>query len=175
MTKFFKIYFTSVVATLVLLTVGTVICKAQPVEFTPLVEAEPILEVQEEEPEEILFVDERTEAKHEIEQLELIARVVCSESNNQPFVGKVAVATTVINRSEYYDLPVEGVVSAPNQYVCGLYYTEECMDAVEFALNNRGLFPRNMMWFRTGHYHNFGKPYTVIGDHYFSYLAESEE
>lgn len=114
------------------------------------------------------FVDERAEAKHDIEQLELIARVVCSESNNQPFVGKVAVATTVLNRVDYYNSTVEAIVNAPKQYVCGLYYTEECMDAVEYAMNNRDLFPDDMMWFRAGYYHSFGNPYVVIQDHYFS-------
>jgi hypothetical protein len=155
------------------ITTGAIISHAQPVEFTQ-VEAEPAPIVQEEEPEEIYFVDERTEAKHEIERLELVARVVCSESGNQPFVGKVAVATTVINRSEHYSLPIEDIVNAPKQYVCGLYYTEECMDAVEFAINNRELFPRDMMWFRTGHYHDFGKPYVMIEDHYFSKLEDKQ-
>ena len=93
---------------------------------------------------------------------------------SQELLGMVAVATTVLNRADYYDMTIEQVVTAKNQY--SYPYTgvikHECYRAVEIAKENRDLFPATMMWFRTKHYHDFGTPYMQIGDHYFSQLEE---
>lgn len=104
-----------------------------------------------------------------ISEDELIAKVVMAEAGTEPFVGQVAVAATILNRAEQWDMTVYEVLTQPNQYASPAYIvTEECYKAVEFARANRDLFPEDMMYFRTKHYHKFGEPYAVIGSHYFS-------
>ena len=105
---------------------------------------------------------------------ELIAQVVEAEARGEEMIGKVAVATTILNRADYYGLAVEAVVSAKNQYSYPYSgeISEDSYRAVEIALANRDLFPRTMMWFRTGQYHSFADDYLQIGNHYFSYLKE---
>lgn len=102
--------------------------------------------------------------------IDLIARVCMSEACNEPFMGKVAVAMTVLNRCDNWNMTTESVVYQPHQYWTGNngIPTEECYSAVAFAIENRDIFPSNMMYFRNKHYHTFGTPYTVIGNHYFS-------
>ena len=107
---------------------------------------------------------------------EMIAMVVMAESGNQDMLGKVAVASVVLNRCDYFGLTVESVVKAKGQFSYPYYGTvsEDCYRAVEIAQNSRDLFPATMLYFRNTHYHTFGIPYEQIGDHYFS-LIESEE
>ena len=102
--------------------------------------------------------------------IELLARVCMSEAGNEPFLGKVAVVATVLNRCDNWGQTTEEIVYAPNQYWLGNNGTpsEECFQAVAFAIENRDIFPADMMYFRNKHYHTFGKPYTQIGAHYFS-------
>ncbi len=101
---------------------------------------------------------------------DLIARVVMAEAGNQPIEGKIAVAMTILNRADYHGISIENVISAKDQYTQDLHRTptNEVYTAIELAKSNRDMFPRNMMYFRTRHYHTFGIPYQVIGDHYFS-------
>ncbi len=139
---------------------------------TPEIKGEPIKQefvipqtkAQEEKPEPVVHLTDD----------DIIAMVVMSEAGNQDMLGKVAVATTVLNRADYYGMTVEQVVSAPNQYSYPYngIITADCYRAVEIARVCRDLFPSTMMWFRTGSYHNIGEPYNPIGDHYFSYLKE---
>lgn len=107
--------------------------------------------------------------KEEVYQadLELMARVVYAESGNQAFVGKVAVATTIINRSEMWGRTIESVIREPNQYVIGETTNDECRRAVEYAWANRDLFPSDLLWFTSQGY-SYGYPYVRIGAHFFS-------
>ena len=93
-----------------------------------------------------------------------------AEAGNQPMVGKVAVATTILNRSEIWGKSIYSVVTQKNQYAYPYKgkVDDECYEAVDIAIKNRNLFSRKMLYFRTGHYHSFGSPYIQIGDHYFS-------
>ena len=102
--------------------------------------------------------------------IDLLARVCMSEAANEPYMGKVAVVMTVLNRCDTWGMTTEEVVYAPHQYWTGNNGTptEECYSAVAFAIENRDIFPADMMYFRNKHYHKFGTPYTVIGNHYFS-------
>ena len=102
--------------------------------------------------------------------IDLLARVCMSEAGHEPFIGKVAVVTTVLNRCDNWNKTTEEIVYAPNQYWTGNNGTptEECYSAVAYAIENRDLFPADMMWFRKNHYHNFAHPYIPIGVHYFS-------
>ena len=107
---------------------------------------------------------------------DIIAAIVMSESGNQDMLGKVAVATTVLNRADYFGLTIEQVANAKNAYSYPYYgvITSDCYRAVEIARENRDLFPATMMWFKTKDYHTFAEPYEKIGDHYFSYLEKEE-
>lgn len=144
--------------------------QAPTLEATPIETAEEITEV-EEEPEII----EEVEGKAPIMSDEdIIAMVVMAEAGNQDMLGKVAVATTILNRADYFGTTIESVITEPNQYSYPYYgtVTDECYRAVEIAQENRDLFPTSMMYFRTFKYHSFGKPYMVIGSHYFSLIGE---
>lgn len=100
--------------------------------------------------------------------IQVIAEAVMGESGGEPLVGKVAVAATILNKMEYYNLTVYEALEAYDAYPYYGVVTNECYRAVELAMENRDLFPRDMMYFRTEHYHNFGVPYVQIGNHYFS-------
>ena len=124
----------------------------------------------------VVIVDQAPEVKEPIlTDSELIAMVVHAEAGNQPMIGRVAVASVVLNRCDYWGLTVESVVYAKNQFVIANSYTESDMRAVEIAQNSRDLFPETMLYFRNKHYHKFGIPFMQIGNHYFSLAEESEE
>ena len=143
------------------------ILKAEPIKQVTAAEiVEKITETEEEEPKTPILSDQ-----------ELIAMVVMSEAGNQDMLGKVAVASVVLNRCDYFGLTVESVVKAKGQFSFPYYgtVTDECYRAVEIAEHSRDLFPATMLYFRNTKYHDFGIPYEQIGDHYFSLIEESEE
>ena len=149
-----------------------------PEEQTPTLEATPI-----ETAEEITEVKEEPEIIEEVEEKapimsdeDIIAMVVMAEAGNQDMLGKVAVATVVLNRADYFGTTIESVVKEPNQFSFPYYGTvsEDCYRAVEIAQANRDLFPATMMYFRNTKYHSFGIPYEQIGDHFFSLREEKE-
>lgn len=104
---------------------------------------------------------------------DIIAAVVMAEAGNQEMIGKVAVAMVVLNRCDEWGMTVESVVKAKGQFAYPYYGTvsEDAYRAVEIAKENRDLFSDKMLFFRNTHYHDFGVPYMILGDHYFS-LAE---
>lgn len=106
---------------------------------------------------------------------DILAAVAMSEAGNQDLLGKVFVILTVLNRADYYDMTVDEVVTAPNQYSYPYYgkITHECYTAVEIAREYRDIAP-SIMWFRTGTFHDIGTPAFKWGDHYFSKMEVSE-
>ena len=141
--------------------------EAKIVESMPIPEKHEAPEIEKEaEPEEDeldnLWADDRL----------LIARVVMAEAGTEAFVGKVAVAATILNRAELREMDIDAVIYEANQYAAPYFGTipEEVYEAVDYAVENRDLFPKNMFFFRTHHYHRmpFAEDYTVIGHHYFS-------
>jgi hypothetical protein len=142
------------------------VLKAEPIKQVTAAEiVEEVTEAEEEEPKAPILSDQ-----------ELIAMVVMAEAGNQDMLGKVAVASVVLNRCNYFGLTVESVVSAKGQFAFPYYGTvsEDCYRAVEIAEQSRDLFPATMLYFRNTKYHDFGIPYEQIGDHFFS-LIESED
>ena len=136
------------------------VLKAEPIkQVTSAQIIEEVTETEEEEPKAPILSDQ-----------ELIAMVVMSEAGNQDMLGKVAVASVVLNRCDYFGLTVESVVKAKGQFSFPYYGTvsEDCYRAVEIAQENRDLFPEDMLYFRAFKYHDFGVPYEQIGDHFFS-------
>lgn len=75
--------------------------------------------------------------------LDLMAKVVYAESNCEPFEGKVAVASVILNRLKYPEFPktVEGVIMQKGAFSCissdgtiSAPRTEDCYKAVLEAL-----------------------------------------
>lgn len=98
----------------------------------------------------------------------LIASVVMAEAEGEEMVGKVAVASVILNRCEAWNKTVSEVINEPNQFAKGKEPNLDCLRAVEIAKEIRDLYPSDMLYFRNAHYHEFGCPFLVIGHHYFS-------
>ena len=107
---------------------------------------------------------------------DFMAAVVMAEAGSEKFIGKVAVAEVILNRADLFDISIEAVVTAKNQFAYPYtgVITAACYEAVDYALENRDLFPKNMIFFRNQHFHDIGEPYIQIGNHYFSTIAEAE-
>ena len=108
------------------------------------------------------------------EDFDKIAKIVYAEAKTESFDGKVAVAEVVLNRVESDNFPntVEEVITQESAFSAygasgDAPLDTECMEAVQEAVNGR-IFPSGVVYFREGHYHTFGEPYTVIENHYFS-------
>lgn len=129
----------------------------------------------------IVIEDEEIEVLQEIvdhesrSDIDVIAEVVEGEAGNQEMIGKVAVAMTMLNRMDRTGRSAESIaIEAYNAYPYYGPVSAESYRAVEIAMNNRDLFPEDMMYFRAGGYHNFGVPYMQIQDHYFSTKGENK-
>lgn len=145
----------------------------------PELHHEPIpVAIEVEENEEVQEVEEEIQEVKEpvLSDEEILAMVVMAEAGNQPFLGKVAVASVVLNRCDAWGLTVETVVSQEGQFAYPYYGTvsKDCYRAVEVAMENRDLFDSNMLYFRNTKYHSFGKPYLQLFDHYFSLEEEQQ-
>ena len=108
------------------------------------------------------------------EEYNLLLRVCMSEAGGKygdPLEGKVAVVETVLNRVDIGWGTISEVINAPYQYSTADNGDpdETVVEAVEIALSG-DMYPNNMVWFRTGYYHDYGTPYKQIGSHYFSLL-----
>lgn len=103
--------------------------------------------------------------------IDLMARVVMSESSILSDEGKQAVAETIVNRvkSDLYPNSVAGVIYQPNAYSTAWNGdpTPECYQAVKRALTNP-VFGDNMVFICSDGYHPCGYPYMKIGQMYFS-------
>ena len=107
--------------------------------------------------------------------VDLICKTVCCEANTQDFETKYMVALTILNR--YYNgmgENIRDVIYKKNAYSVTKWklvehteYDENVLEAVLMAFKENR-HPQDMYYFRTKHYHEFGKPYTVSDDLYFS-------
>lgn len=107
---------------------------------------------------------------------EMIAYVVYAEARGESFDGKVAVAQVVINRFESgkFGKSVKKVVYARHQFAVSRRYNDECMKAVEFAIDNMP-HPKDMYYFQVSKrkkWRNF-EYYSRIGNHSF-YCAKGK-
>lgn len=139
----------------------------------PELEAKPI-------PEETVLIEESVsieqKAAPEISDREMIARVVMAESRGEKFIGKVAVAAVVLNRSRTWNKSVKEICEAEGQFDYPFYgkVSNSCYEAVDYAMQHRDIFPKNMLYFRNKQYHDFADPYIQIGNHYFSTDGDPE-
>lgn len=109
------------------------------------------------------------------DEIELIALATMAEAEGEPELGKRWVIDTILNRYENgnYGKTIHDVVYAKNQYtamhgerVTRCYVREDIVQLVKEEIVSRT--NDEVLYFRTGHYHNFGTPMTQIGNHYFS-------
>ena len=112
----------------------------------------------------------------EMAELELLACCTFAEAGNQGYTGMRKVAAVVLNRvnSDQFPDTITEVITQKNQFECvsnGSIYrlgpSEECFDAVRDELKERS--DTDILFFRTGHYSDYGTPAYKYGDHYFSY------
>lgn len=108
------------------------------------------------------------------ENRDLIARVVMSEANGEPMVGKVAVVATIFNRARIFDQTISEVIYAPNQYSTADNGkpTEECYEAIDIYCKAPELYPDDMIYFQLHNYSKYGEDFLQIGSHYFSTKKE---
>ncbi len=116
----------------------------------------------------VKYVKEQPETKLNIDEEELLAKVVHAEAGNQDMTGKRLVVDCVLNRidSDEYPNHVFGVVLQEGQFVRSETYTDDDMEAVQKELKER--LDYDIIFFRTNHYHDFGTPTYQHGDHFFS-------
>lgn len=139
----------------------------------PVIEEEITQEVIEEIIEEV--IEEESEPYVHMTDDDILAAVAMHEAGNQDVLGMAFVIMTVLNRCDYYDATVESIVSAPHQYAYPYYgkISDNAYLAIKLAREYRNTFPP-IAWFQTGDYPAYGEPAFKWGDHYFSYIAESE-
>lgn len=108
--------------------------------------------------------------------IKLIARVVEGEAKNQPFLGKAAVALTVINRYESgkYGSSLTRITRR-SQFYKARKAGKASVEAVKWALENR-ILPVNTFYFQRSKKATWGKRptikrYTRIGHHTFYTLG----
>lgn len=104
------------------------------------------------------------------ENRDLIARVVMSEANGEPMVGKVAVVATIFNRARIYDMSIPEVIYSPNQFSTADNGkpTAECYEAIDIYCKVPELYPDDMIYFQLHSFSKYGEDYAQIGSHYFS-------
>ena len=126
---------------------------------------------------EQIIVEETEQAYlYNEEDMELMARTVYAEARGENFEGKVAVAQVILNRYESgrFGNSIKRVVFARNQFAVSKKYDDECMAAVEAAVEEK-LHPEDMYYFRVSKkkkWRNFVF-YDRIGDHSF-YCAKPQ-
>ena len=111
----------------------------------------------------------------------LLSHIVEAEAGNQGIDGKRLVVDVVFNRvmSDQFPNSVEEVLTQDGQfttYINGAYKLVEPSEDTHEAIAIEYDYIRNtdVYFFRTDHYHSFGKPLFVEEDHYFSGLGDEE-
>lgn len=110
------------------------------------------------------------------EDFELLCRTTFCEAGNQDFETQKMVCLTILNRvkSEKFPYTIHDVVYGRNAYEVTTWddfeskeWAEQVEMAVISALNENN-HPSDMFYFRTEHFHTFGKNYIKSDDLYFS-------
>ena len=109
-------------------------------------------------------------------EFELFQRVVFAEAGNQGFYGKQLVADVVLNRlaSEQFPDTLEGVLMQKNQFECvatGAIYCYDIDEESKQAIITELMLQRqnkDIIFFRTERFSEYGTPAFQYGDHYFS-------
>lgn len=108
-------------------------------------------------------------------EIDLIALVTMAEAEGESEMGKRLVIDVILNRYDSSRFPntINSVIYAKNQFECmwngrveRCYVRDDIRKLVIEELKNRT--NSNIHYFRTNHYHGFGKPVISEGNHYFS-------
>ena len=114
-------------------------------------------------------------------EIDMLAALVELEGSTDPYEGKKAICSTVMNRSSLEGRDVISIISDPNQYSVAYSLgscvpSQDSVDAVYDVIINGSTLPIYVTSFRADYYHSWGDqtPYTNIGNTYFSYSAEEK-
>lgn len=121
------------------------------------------------------FNVEATEAKEYSEDVKLIALFTIAEGEDEPEKAQRLIIDTILNRKDSEEFPntYSGVLYQKGQFSvatngrlnrCSI--NDDICDLVEEEMEERT--NDEVLYFRAGHYHNFGTPITYSGDTYFS-------
>ena len=104
-----------------------------------------------------------------------IASLVYLEAGSCSYKLQKAIASVIFNRMKKYNMTASQViyedgVFSPASRVASTIPSEESMRAVREVMSNGVTLPKNVVAFRNGHYHTFGKPYCKIENVYFTAL-----
>lgn len=138
---------------------------------TEVVQVEKTVEVDPEVIEEVTV----EELPYTDSEIKLIAWVTVAEAEGESEFGKRLVIDTVLNRVESDGFPdtVEEVIYQPNQFTsmwngradrCTV--TDDVIKLVKEEIASK-VCP-DVLYFRTGYFHDFGTPLFAEGNHYFS-------
>lgn len=109
------------------------------------------------------------------EEIDLIALLTMAEAEGECELGKRLVIDTVLNRVDHECFPdtVYDVVYQKNQYsgmwgsrITKCYVMDSIVDLVKEELINRT--DSNVIFFNAHHYSDYGEPYQIVGNHWFS-------
>lgn len=126
-----------------------------------------------------IIEDSEEQIEEEIKEgeMEMLAQLIEAEAGNQDLIGKILVGDVVMNRCEEYDMSVEEVIFAKNQFACiddggfdraGYCISEESFEAAKRAYTGDGL-DDEILFFTAGEYNPYCSPAYKYGDHYFGY------
>ena len=103
------------------------------------------------------------------EDKDLLCDMAMREAEGEDAIGQAMVMYVVLNRAEAYGQTIKQVCESDafksSRSRSGKTPNEECLKAL--ALVEEGWTPKPL-WFRAGHYHNFGTPLYQVNNHYFS-------
>lgn len=111
----------------------------------------------------------KPELKLDYGDKELIARLINAEAKGEDMIGKRLIADVILNRVENEGFPdeVSSVIYEAKQFTKpSAGFTDEDMEAVELELYKR--LDRDVVYFRTGRFHDIGKRLYQHGRHFFS-------
>lgn len=118
--------------------------------------------------------DTTTEApvSYSTSDLEWLARTICMEAGNCSEYCQWLVGSTALNLADRFNGgDLEATVTNPNMFAIAGYFYLRDPSAQNWAVAERLLSGDRdyvVMAFRTDYYHDFGTPYTVVDNVYFS-------
>ena len=114
-----------------------------------------------------------------VSEEELLYKLVEAESGNQSSLGRRLVTDCVLNMAAAGDGSVKSAILKKGVFDVVAYGSifetnpkESTIQCVDTELE--GQIDYSVMWFRTGHYHNFGVPFEHVGAHWFSKPAPDD-
>lgn len=104
-----------------------------------------------------------------------IAALVYLEAGSQSYRCQKAIASVIFNRMIRYNMTAQQTIHqngvfSPASRVSSTKPSSSCLMAVREVLEEGTTLPRNVVAFRNGHYHSFGRRYCCIDGVYFTAL-----